>query len=211
MEWTIGDLRKDEGIDEALHDIDTVIHCASRFGDVASARHLLREATNAERPFIVYISIVGVDRVPLRYYRSKLEVEQLVERSELPSTILRSTQFHNLIVGACRAIARSPVAFTPAQTCFQPIDVQEVATRLVELASASPAGRVPDMGGPEILRAEDLVAQYLNATSQRRRVMPLHLPGKAFAGFRQGGHLTPEHRVGTLTFEQFVAEHLATR
>jgi uncharacterized protein YbjT (DUF2867 family) len=211
VEWTIGDLRKGEGIDEALQGIDTVIHCASRFSDATSARHLLRGATNAERPFIVYISIVGVDRVPLRYYRSKLEVERLIERSELPWTTLRSTQFHNLIAGACRTLARSPVMFLPAQTSFQPIDVKEVATRLVELASAAPAERVPDMGGPEILGTGELAASYLDAAVLRRPFVPVRLPGKAFAGFREGGHLAPEHAVGTVTFEEFLAERFATR
>lgn len=211
VEWTIGDLRKDEGIDEALRDIDTVIHCASRFGDVTSARHLLRAAFNAERPCITYISIVGVDRVPLRYYRSKLEVERLIERSGLPWTTLRSTQFHNLIANVCRTLARSPVMFIPAQTSFQPIEVKEVATRLVELASAPPAERVPDMGGPEILGADVLAASYLGAAGLRRRVAPVRLPGKAFAGFREGGHLAPEHAVGIVTFSEFLAERLSTR
>jgi uncharacterized protein YbjT (DUF2867 family) len=211
VEWTIGDLRKGEGIDEALQGIDTVIHCASRFSDVASARHLLRGATNAGRPFIVYISIVGVDRVPLRYYRSKLEVERLIERSGLPWTTLRSTQFHNLIAGACRTLARSPVMFMPAQTSFQPIDVKEVATRLVELAGAAPAECVPDMGGPEILGTDNLAASYLDAAGLRRRVVPVRLPGKVFAGFREGGHLAPEHATGTVTFKEFLAERFATR
>lgn len=208
--WVIGDLRKGDGIDEALRDIDTVIHCATRFGDVTSARHLLREAKKAERPAIVYISIVGVDRVPVGYYRSKFEVEQLIERSGLPWTILRSTQFHTLIASCCRTLAHSPVMFIPSQMSFQPIDVKEVATRLVELASASAAGRVPDMGGPQVLRTEELAALYLAATRQRRRVVPVYLPGKVFAGFRQGGHLAPDHAVGTVTFEQFLAERLST-
>jgi uncharacterized protein YbjT (DUF2867 family) len=211
VEWTIGDLRKGEGIDEALQDIDTVIHCASRFSDVASAHHLLREANIASRPFMVYISIVGVDRVPNRYYRSKLEVERLIERSGLPWTTLRSTQFHNLIASGCRTLARPPLMFVPAETSFQPIDVGEVAKRLVELASAPAAGRVPDVGGPQILRTEDLAASYLDAAGLRRRVVPLRLPGKAFAAFRHGGHLAPEHAIGTVTFEEFLAERFSVR
>lgn len=205
LSWTIGDLRKGEGLDEALRGVDTVMHCATGRNDVSSARHLLQAAANAERPHVAYISIVGVDRVPFRYYRSKLLVEQLIAQSGLPWTVLRSTQFHSLIASACRTLATAPVMLVPSQTSFQPIDVRVVAERLVELASTGPAGRAPDVGGPEVLRAHDLAASYLEAMGRRRRIAPVYLPGRTFAAFRSGGHLAPDHAVGTVTFETYLA------
>lgn len=35
--------------------------------------------------------------------------------------------------------------------------------------------------------------------------MPVRLAGKAYAGYRSGGHLSPEHAVGTVPFEEFLA------
>lgn len=205
--WVVGDLRKEKGIDEAVAGVDVIIHCASRRGDVDSARHLIAAAQRAGHSHLVYISIVGVDGVPLGYYQSKRQVEQLVETSNLPWTILRSTQFHDLILRVCGALAHAPMMLVPADTSFQPIDVREVAQRLTELASGPAAGRAPDMGGPEILGTRQLARSYLDARKRHRFLLPLRLPGAAFAGYRSGGHLAPEQAVGRITFAEFLAEH----
>jgi len=125
-----------------------IVHCATGLGDVAAARHLIAAARRAGRPHLAYISIVGVDRIPFGYYKSKLAVERQVESSGLPWTVLRATQFHDLILGGCQALAGVPVMLVPGRVAFQPIDAGEVAGRLAELAAGPPAGRVPDMGGP---------------------------------------------------------------
>jgi hypothetical protein len=46
----------------------------------------------------------------------------------------------------------------PAGFRVQPIDPDEVAVRLVELTLGEPAGRVPDMGGPQVTSWDDLSA-----------------------------------------------------
>lgn len=156
-------------------------------------------------PHLVYISIVGVDKVPLGYYRSKLATERLIEISGLPWTILRTTQFHDLILRGCTALARLPVMAVPSGTRFQPIEVREVAHRLVELASAAPAGRVPEMGGPEVREAGDLARSYLATSRRRRPVMKVRLPGATGASLRRGDNLTPDRAVGRVTFEEFLS------
>jgi len=92
----------------------------------------------------------------------------------------------------------------PAHVAFQPIDAGEVAGRLAELATGPAAGRVPDMGGPEVRDAIDLARSYLAARGRHRPVLPVRIPGAAFAGFRRGDHLTAEHAVGRTTFDQFL-------
>lgn len=82
------------------------MHCATSLGEVAAARNLVAMARQAGGPHLVYTSIVGVDRVPFSYYKSKLATEQLIAASELPWTLLRATQFHNLIFSMCAALAR---------------------------------------------------------------------------------------------------------
>ncbi len=209
-DWAVGDLRTGEGIGVAVAGVDIVIHCASHRGDVGAARNLIDAARQAGGPHVVYISIVGVDQVPLGYYRSKLEVERLLENSDLPWTILRTTQFHDLILRGCQALARLPAMVVPARTDFQPIEVSEVAAQLVELSGEPPAGRVPDMGGPEVRGARDLARNYLDACGRHRMVLPVRLPGPAFAGYRKGGHLAPERAVGQVTFAQFLAKRIGS-
>lgn len=209
VEWVIGDLRGRAGLDDAVRDVAAVIHCATDIRaprrDVVGTRNLIEAARGGGAPHLVYISIVGVDRVPLPYYRLKFEVERLVENSGLPWTILRTTQFHNLIFSLWRLLARLPVMLVPALR-FQPVDVGEVAARLVELAVAPPAGRVPDMGGPRVLTTAELARAYLRASGRRRLVLPVRLPGKVFRAYRRGGHLTPEHADGRRSYEEFLVD-----
>lgn len=147
---------------------------------------------------------MGVDVVPLGYYRSKLAVERLLEASGLGVTILRTTQFHDLVARVSGTAAKLPVVLLPNGR-VQPIAADEVADRLAELAVPGPAGRVPDMGGPETHTLTDLGRAYLAAQGSHRRVVPLPLAGKAYAGFVRGGNLAPAHAVGKKTFAQFLA------
>lgn len=199
------DLRTGEGLHATLDGADVVVHCASGFtGDEVAGGHLVAAARTAGLAHLLYISIVGVDRIPTGYYRAKLAVERQVEASGVPWTILRTTQFHDLLVRVCRAQRWSPVLVVPSVR-FQPIEVTEVATRMAELAGAPPAGRVDEMGGPEVRDARDLARAYLRAAGKRRIVVPLRLPGRAGVQLRAGANLAPEHAVGVRTFEQYLA------
>lgn len=205
--WMTVDYRSGAGLAEAVAGVDAIVHCAGDLrGDVE--RQLVAAACGAGSPHLVHISIVGVDRVPLGFYRSRLAAERVIECSGVPWTILRSTQFHDLIRFLLAVLARLPVMVVP-DFCFQPIDVREVAGRLVELATGVPAGRVPDIAGPEVRHTADLARAYLRVIGRRRLVLPVRLPGKVFRGYRRGGHLTPDRAVGRITFEEYLAEHVA--
>ncbi|MGW0695067.1 SDR family oxidoreductase [Streptomyces sp. NPDC002738] len=207
------DLRNGTGLGAAVDGVDTIVHCATqpRGGDDTAAGHLIEAAKRAGVPHLVHVSIVGVDRVPLGYYRVKRQVEQMVEDSGLGWTILRSTQFHDLVLRVLAAAARLPVMPLPAGVRLQSIDIGEVADRLAELAVAGPAGRVPEMGGPEVRELPELARAYLRATGKRRPLVSVPLAGKAYAGYRRGGHLTPRRAVGKATFEEFLTERCRRR
>ncbi|MFJ2235776.1 SDR family oxidoreductase [Streptomyces sp. NPDC087859] len=198
-------------LDAAVEGVDTVVHCATTQtgGDEKSAGNLIAAARRAGAGHLVYISIVGVDRVPFGYYRSKLAVERQLEESGLGWTVLRATQFHDLLVRMFRAMAKSPVMVVPAGVSDQPVEVAEVADRLADLAAGAPAGRVADLGGPEVRSFESLARAYVKATGRRRAVVNVPLAGKAYRGFRAGGHLAPERAVGKGTFEEYLARRFA--
>jgi uncharacterized protein YbjT (DUF2867 family) len=208
--WATGDLKTGRGIDAAVAGADVIVHCATGLGDVGAARHLIESARRAGSPHLAYISIVGVDRIPFGYYKSKIQVERLVEDSGLPWTVLRATQFHQLILRGCETLAHLPVLPVPAGTSFQPIEAGEVATRLAALAAGPAAGRVPDMGGPEVRGAASLALSYLAARRRDRPVVPVRLPGVVFAGYRRGDHLAPDHAVGRVTFEEFLTQRFGS-
>ncbi|XRQ15956.1 SDR family oxidoreductase [Actinomadura welshii] len=214
--WHKGDLHTGEGIDAALEGAETIVHCASdpfhTRRDLPAAKRLIEAARRQGAPHLVYISIVGVDRIPYSYYRTKYAVERLIEKSGLPYTILRTTQFHTLPDMALNVLTKIPgLLLLPKGLRDQPVDVGEVAERLARLAlAAGPAGRVDDMGGPEVLTAEEMARDYLRARGLRRPVrVPLPLFGKAGRGFREGHHLTPGRAVGKRTWRQFLEEERA--
>jgi len=206
---TTGDLLTGAGLGRALDGVDTVVHLATGprgKGDVDAARTLLQAAADAGVRHLVLISIVGIDDIPLGYYRDKVVIERLVRESGLPFSLLRATQFHSFVEALFLAQRVLPVVAAPAFP-LQPIAVEEVADRLVELAGAAPAGRVADIGGPEQQSVPDLARLWARATGTRRPVVPLSLPGKLFAAYRAGSALVPGPAYGRQTF----GGHLAAR
>jgi uncharacterized protein YbjT (DUF2867 family) len=194
------------GLDAALAGVETVVHCATtqRGGDETAADHLIEAARRAGVGHLVYISIVGIDQVPLGYYKTKLAVERKIEASSLGWTVLRTTQFHDLLVTTLGGLARLPVMLVPAGVPDQPVEVGEVADRLVELGLGAPAGRVADMGGPEVRSLDSLARAYLRATGRRRAVAQVPLFGRTYRACREGGLVAPERAVGKTTFEEYL-------
>jgi uncharacterized protein YbjT (DUF2867 family) len=215
VEFVTGDLGTGEGIEAAVAGAEIIVHCAGTTkGDEEKARHLVRAASAAGTRHLVYISVVGADRVPVvsgidramfGYFQSKLAAERVIADSGLPWTTLRATQFHDLILMTVQGLAKMPVIPVPAGFRFQPVDTGEVATRLVDLAFAAPAGLVPDLGGPQVYEMTALVRSYLQACGKRRPILRVRMPGRAARAVRDGANLAPGHAVGRRTWEDFLA------
>jgi uncharacterized protein YbjT (DUF2867 family) len=220
IDYVTGDLATGDGVVAGADGVDTIVHCAgSTKGDDDKARNLVDGVRKVGAPHLVYISVVGADRVPVEsgadramfgYIAAKRAAERIVEGSGLPWTTLRATQFHDLILTTVRAMAKLPVIPVPSGIRAQPVETAEVAARLVDLALGQPAGLVPDLAGPVAYEMKDLVRSYLRATNRRRLIMPVRLPGKAARAFRDGANLAPERAVGVRTWEEFLADRLAT-
>jgi uncharacterized protein YbjT (DUF2867 family) len=220
IEVVTGDLATGEGIDAAVAGAGVVVHCAgSRTGDEVKAGHLVRAASPAGVRHLVFISVVGADRVPqtgrldramFGYFGTKLAAERVVAGSGLPWTTLRATQFFDLMFLTVSQLARLPVAPVPAGIRFQPVDAGEVAERLVELALGPPSGLVPDLAGPRIYELADLLRGYLRATHRRRPLLPLPVPGRAARALRAGANLAPDRAVGRRTWEEFLTDRVSS-
>ena len=207
-----GDLLTGEGVHAALAGVSTVVHLATglRRKDVVIAQTLVEAAGRAGVDHLVLISIVGIEHIPFGYYQDKVAIERLVTESEVPHTILRATQFHTLIDQLFSAQRFLPALFAPAFD-VQPIAAEDVADRLVELASSPPAGRVPDIGGPAVRPLPELARAWAAARGVRRPVVPARLPGKVFAGYRAGHNLVPGAPYGRLTFEEYLSRSAGAR
>ena len=216
VEFMTGDLSTGEGIEAAVKDVGTIVHLAgSAKGDEAKTRNLVRAASQAGAKHLVYISVVGAERIPVvsgidrtmfGYFAAKRAAEKVVEDSGLPWTTLRATQFHDSMSMVVRQMAKLPVIPVPAGFRFQPVDAGEVAARLAELSLGPPSGLVSDLGGPRVYGMSELIRGYLRAGQRRRLILPVRLPGKAARAIRAGANLAPERAVGHRTWEDYLTE-----
>ncbi len=203
---TVGDLDTGAGLDPALEGADTVVHLATTARNDERHTRVLLDALEGSGRHLVFVSIVGVDRVPLAYYRSKLATERAIAASGLAHTVIRVTQFHDFVTMFLDPQRRLPVTLViPA--LVQPIDVTDVARRLVELVEAGPSGRVADLAGPEVRSLAELAREWQQAAGVRRPIWTAPLPGKTGTAVRGGGLTAGLPAAGRRTFR----EHLASR
>lgn len=210
------DIATGAGLGAVMVGADAVVHCADtlrpwEFGrvTVGGTRAVAKAMAGLdEPPHLVYISIVGVDRHPSRYYRAKFAAEMELRAAGIPATVVRATQFHSLVAAMARAHV-GPLGVGVAGFRAQPVDIAWVGRRLAEIATGpAPDGfaRHPDLAGPEVLDAAtvaDLVAAHEGRTVTRR----LDLPpiGRTLRAFAGGAVLPgPDAETGGESFAQWL-------
>src|SRR6266851_6034504 len=210
-EWAQANLETGQGIREAVSGIDTIIHAATSVVrhtqqiDLDGTRLLLEQARTAGVSHVIYVSIVGIDRIPFPYYRHKLAAEAVIEGAGIPLSILRATQFHYLLDLFLSAFTKSPLlTLLPTDFKFQPITTSEVASRLCKIVATEPAGRLPDIGGPQVHPLGELAHTWLTIRNLHRTIIHLPLPGQVAQGFRRGYNTCPDHPFGTITWTQWL-------
>jgi len=168
-----------EGLKEALAGAQVVVDVANSpsFEEKAvmtffetSGRNLLAAEAAAGVQHHVALSIVGDDRSDNGYFRAKVAQEKLIKASGVPYTIIRSTQFLEFL----RAIADSSahgnvVRISPG--LFQPIASDDVAAFVADVALAPPRNGIVEIAGPERAPFNEIVARYLKAVGDPRRVV----------------------------------------
>ena len=212
-DWVQGDLATGAGLEIAVRGIDAVVHAGSASADLRNAnatdvvgtRRLLAMAREARVPHMVYVSIVGMEGIPHPYFKHKLAAEAVVRENIVPWSILRATQFHTLMeifLGTFSTLPR--LAIVPFKWQFQPVDTRDVAARLIAVATGPPSGMLPEYGGPEVRDFKSIAQAWLAARKSRKRLVNLWLPFKFNRLIAQGQLTCPDHKVGTITFEQYL-------
>jgi uncharacterized protein YbjT (DUF2867 family) len=189
------DLTTGAGLRDALAGADAVIDAANR-NDLRAAtvlvdgtRRLVEAAAYERVGQIVEVSIVGIDKVPLRYYKVKLEQERVIEHGGLPWSIVRATQFHELLDWVFGVTARFGVV---ASGGFQvaPVDPRIVARVLADTVERGPGGHVAEVGGPQAEPLSDLARAWIDCNA--RRAVRVALPmGRRMRESLAAGGLVP--------------------
>lgn len=217
IEWVTLALVEQVGIEAAVEDVDIVIHAATapqgntKAVDVEGTRRLLEAAETAGVKNFIYPSIVGIDDIPFTYYQHKRTAEIAVENSDVPTTIIRATQFHSFVAELLGYVSKLPVWPLPTQMQVQPVDVRDVADVIVDHATVTAAGRTEPIGGPEVRSVGHLARTYRATRELGRPIIRFPLPGGTAAAFRAGHATCPEQRIGTITWRKWLAEQYGSQ
>jgi uncharacterized protein YbjT (DUF2867 family) len=153
----------------------------------------------------VALSVVGTDRLQASgYFRAKLAQEHLIKASGIPYTIVRATQFFEFVGSIADAATEGDAVRLPP-ALMQPIAAADVAAILAEVAVGRPTGTVIEIAGPEPIRMDELVRQYLAANREPRHVTTD--PSAGYFGTPVNDEcLTPgpSHRRGPTRFREWL-------
>ena len=204
-----------EGLAAALAGAEVVVDVANSpsFEDreamkffETSARNLLAAETAAGVRHHVALSVVGTDHLLASgYFRAKMVQENLIKESSIPYSIVRATQFFEFVGGIAQAATEGQTVRVPA-VLMQPIVSDDVAAVVADVALAEPLNGTFALAGPEPIRQDDLVRQFLRATGDARTVITD--PKALYYGIAVNDQsLTPgDHpRLGPTRFEDWLS------
>ena len=168
-----------EGLDAALRQAQVVVDVSdapSRGGDAAvrffeiSGRNLLAASRLAGVKHHIVLSVVGTDRLLASpYFCAKKIQERLLRESGIPFTILRSTQFFEIVSAIAQEGSGGDV-IVPLTT-IQPVSASDLAHALADLAVEEPLNRTVEVAGPERFRLDYLATEVLTAYEDPRRII----------------------------------------
>ncbi|WP_018237313.1 SDR family oxidoreductase [Ensifer sp. BR816] len=205
------------GLAEALAGARVVLDLANSpsFEDKAvleffrtAGRNLLEASAAAGVEHHVALSIVGMERLQgSGYMRAKMAQEELIKSSGIPYTIVHSTQFFEFMDGIAQAgTIGQTVHLSPAYV--QPIASDDVADVMADVALAAPANRTIEIGGPEKVRLNEIVARLLSAKNDPRQVVAD--PHATYFGVElKDESLVPgsNARLGRIRFNDWLNQH----
>jgi uncharacterized protein YbjT (DUF2867 family) len=205
-----------EGLADAVAGAQVVIDLANspNFADDAvmtffktSGGNLIAAEKAAGVRHHIALSVVGTDRNPASgYLRAKLVQEELIKGSDIPYTIIRSTQFFEFLGGIAQsATDGNTIRLSPAH--LQPVASNDVAALVAKVAIAAPANGVIELAGPERIGLDDLVRRYLTAKHDPRTVVT-DVHARYFGTELNDRSLTPgdNPNIGSTSFEAWLGQ-----
>ncbi|NBM17550.1 SDR family oxidoreductase [Streptomyces sp. GC420] len=212
------DLTTGEGLADALEGCDVVVDAVNNPSAKGAARTLVegsRRLLAAEEAagvaHHVCVSIVGCDAAPTGYYRVKTEQERTVRGGPVPWTVVRATQFHELVGTVFGAAGKWRLLPVP-RARLQPIAAADAARAVADAAEAPARNGFVQVAGPEITSLRALAGTWRTVTGRRALLVPIPVPGALGRALRAGA-LTAERpdARGTVTFGEWLAQRQGER
>ncbi|MBK5110120.1 MAG: NAD(P)H-binding protein [Thermoleophilia bacterium] len=186
----VADLRTGAGLEEALAGVDVVVDAANTVRSpievlVEGTSGLIEQCRQSEVGHYIGVSIVGCEKIGFGYYRAKTAQEQVIREAPIGWSLIKATQFHDLLASAFGGLARyriSPRGPIP----LQPIAAAGVVRRLVEIAEDGPLNRTEQVAGPEISDLGTLARTWQDHSGRRCLPVRVVVPGKTGRMLRDG-------------------------
>src|SRR5205814_4887934 len=138
------------------------------------------------------------------YFRAKMAQENLIKASGIPFTIVHATQFFEFVKNIAQsATDRSTVRLSPV--LMQPMVSDDVAAAVADVALGEPMNAMVEVAGPDKIRQDELVRQFLTATGDPRKVVTDANAG--YYGIKVNDQsLVPGHnpRLGSMHFAEWI-------
>jgi len=198
------DLATGAGLGPALAGCDVVVDASNSSARkpagilVDGARRLLEAEAAAGVKHHVCVSIVGCGEVPMGYYRAKTDQERVVSQGAVPWSIVRSTQFHELVGTILTAAGRWRVLPMP-RGVLQPVACADAARVIADVAEGVPLKRSITVAGPEVGEVRDLARTWREVTGHRALLVTMPVPGTVGRALRSGALTAPQPDVRGIT------------
>lgn len=208
----VGDVSTGVGLPAAVEGVDAIVHAASdpmknpRGTDVDGTERLAKSGIP-----VLFVSIVGVDRSPYRYYRAKVAGEAKLRQNSDDWTVLRATQFHsfvdrllNLSLSLGNKLPGKPLLLIPKDWRLQPVSHHEVATRIIDLVEGGPTNSIEQFAGPREFLSQELARTWSEINGGKLITVPS--VGGSAAAFKHGAAVPNESvPMGTVTWQDYLA------
>jgi uncharacterized protein YbjT (DUF2867 family) len=208
----IMNLKTGEGIKEAVSNKKIILHLASDKkhpdNDVSGIQKILNEIKlQGLNPHLIYISIIGIEQLPMTYFKQKLQTEELIKKSGISWSILRATQFHNYVDQILKQLMKLPIGILPKKVLVQPVDVFPVAEKLLEMSFQEPTCRTENIGGKEILSLENLSQSWMAIQNIKKPLLNLPLWGSLGNNLKKGALTCPQKTDEGRNWQQWLNEN----
>jgi uncharacterized protein YbjT (DUF2867 family) len=190
------DLATGDGLGPALTGCDVVVDASNSASRkpagilVDGSRRLLEAEAAAGVTHHVCVSMVGCDQVPMSYFQVKADQERVVSQGAVPWSIVRSTQFYELVGTVIAAAGRWRVLPMPPGV-LQPVACADAARAIADVAESAPLNRSLTVAGPEVCEVRDLARTWREVTGHHAVLIPMPVPGTVGRALRSGALTAP--------------------
>jgi uncharacterized protein YbjT (DUF2867 family) len=94
----------------------------------------------------------------------------LIKASGIPFTIVRATQFFEFVKNIAQS-ATDVSTIRISSVLMQPILSDDVAAAVADVALGQPTNGIVEVAGPDRIRQDELVRQFLSVTGDSRKVV----------------------------------------